>query len=630
MPKTYAGKNVRQRVDLCGDLLAIRADAQSLQGINALAGKVILNQRAAAVRRLLGASGDVAHDPFDDLMSPSSAGERLKSMVEALDSMEPSKRLASAERIKGIGDMLRALATAQKNLGITGQAPVLHTELDMAAQQAVIKLTPDQPERNYQAYDAMREANMRRGALSDDDKFTAADAHRALEEHRGIRPEAMFPELVAERQKIADEANAVWDEITKAASEFDPIAQAEAEQRYNQLVDKRIEAHKRISAAYQAETDHIQGRLASVGKKQIQRLLDASGVTEDEAKAWADSQEITKTASARLTKTKYPAATVRRDMAEFYRLTGGRMNAIKIDSKGDRRANAVGVGDHAVVGTIYLDGDFDKRVLFHEMAHHLESDPAMFKASANYIRAMATSQEPVQLRTLHPGAGYGSSEVALQGGFYSAYVGKVYNHGATEVMSMGVEAFAEPWKLGWVIGKDPATIEFVTGALLAEQSDEERMHAKLRAFIANINGEAKENQSNELEQAWARLASTVKLNKVSGEQAIAWFNKNTYYGSVYQRDIEKGKMTPVGTTGDGGELGDQIIICSEMVKNERTRKRLKGYRIYYRAGVGLSTREVGVKNLDAALAIIAIFNKEGMMHFFSSIDTVERVAKYAS
>ena len=77
MPRVYAGKTVGQRIRLCDDLMGVRADARALTGVNAVAGKVILNQRAAAVRRLLGAAGDTLAEPFDDLLNPASADDRL-------------------------------------------------------------------------------------------------------------------------------------------------------------------------------------------------------------------------------------------------------------------------------------------------------------------------------------------------------------------------------------------------------------------------------------------------------------------------------------------------------------------------------------------------------------------------
>lgn len=627
MPKTYAGKTVSQRMELCNDLMNVRSAAASLTGAKALAGRVILNQRAAAVRRLLGAAGDVPADPFDDLMSPSSARARLQSMVDELESLPPDRRLAQSERVRDIGAMLRSLADAQRNLGIQTAVSRLPEDADLQAQRVAIAMEPAEQKYSYQRYDAMRVANMQRGAMGDDERKKAADAHQALEQHRATPADVMFPDLVAVRDRINAARSEAWDKARALLKAGDQAGYEAAQAEYDKLYDDVVQARQEIVDAYNAETQYIQGRLAEVGQKQTQRLLDASAVSAEQASSWAEAQEINKTAAARLSKIKYPVVKVRQDMAEFYRLTGGRLNSVKIDSKGDRRANAVGIGHHGMVGTIYLDGDFDKRVLFHEMAHHLESDPAMFKASANYIRAMASSQEPQTLRELTGSKFYSSQEVALAGGFYSPYIGKVYDDQATEVMSMGIEAFAEPWKLGWIAGKDPATIEFVSGALMAPQGEDERMHAKLRDLLASINGEAKQNQANAIEAKWAELAATVSTKPVTTEQAIAWFEENTYYGSVYRREIEKKKITPVCTTIDGGELGDRAMIVSEMVKDDRTGKRLKGHKIYFRNGNSLTTRSVPSKNIDAALAIIAIFNKTGHMSWFVNIDTADGIAK---
>lgn len=631
MPETYAGKTVGQRMALCRDLIEIHEDAQALTGVNAMAGKLILNTRAAAVRRLLGIHGDMPADPFDDLMNPRAARARLQSMVDELNSLEPARRLAQAERVRDIGRMLAALGGVQQRLGIRMLAPRLPEEADIQAQKAVMALQPpsDQASYSYQVYDAMREANMVRGGMTPELRAKAAEAHAALDQHRAKTVDAVSPELAATRDTISAHKKVVWDSLRAAQKEGNAETAQAAQEAYNKLFDQQIAVSEQLREAYNAETRRIQAELAAVGSEHMQRVMDASTVTPQQATAWADAQEITKTAAARLSKIKYPVAKVRQDMAEFYRLTGGRLNSVKIDSKGDRRANAVGVGEHGKEGVVFLDGDFDKRVLFHELSHHLESDPAIFKASANYIRANATSQEVQSLRSLTGSKAYDTREVALPGGFYSAYIGKVYRHSATEVMSMGIEAFAEPWKLGWVAGKDPKTIEFVSGALMAPQTDDERMHAKLRDMMTSINGDAKQLSENAVEEKWAELAAQVQTWPVTQEQAIAWFNENTYYGSTYRREIEKKKITPICMVIDGGDLGPRGIIVSEMVKNGRDNKRLKGFKLYYlsdRLGVALS-REVGSKNLNAALSLVAIFTRDGYMPYFFNIDNIESIAE---
>jgi hypothetical protein len=59
-------------------------------------------------------------------------------------------------------------------------------------------------------------------------------------------------------------------------------------------------------------------------------------------------------------------------MAEFYRLAGGKIGKIALaQARGVRRAHTRGVMD--IEAVIVPGSRFDKEVLWHELAHHLEA-----------------------------------------------------------------------------------------------------------------------------------------------------------------------------------------------------------------------------------------------------------------
>ncbi|MGN8554582.1 UNVERIFIED_CONTAM: hypothetical protein OHV15_18560, partial [Microbacterium sp. SLM126] len=164
-------------------------------------------------------------------------------------------------------------------------------------------------------------------------------------------------------------------------------------------------------------------------------------------------------------------------MAEYYRLSGGKASAIRIGIDGGRRANAVGVTARTDEKVINLGSRFNKTVLFHELAHHLENDPIAMAASNGFLKRRRESDTKFTLRSLTGNKGYGPMEVAYKDGFIDPYVGKVYPGGITEVFSMGVQYLANPSHAAILAAKDPHMLELITGYLSAPLTP--AMHAKL-------------------------------------------------------------------------------------------------------------------------------------------------------
>jgi hypothetical protein len=198
-------------------------------------------------------------------------------------------------------------------------------------------------------------------------------------------------------------------------------------------------------------------------------------------------------------------------MADFYRFSGGRVVKVRVHSKGDKRANATGIEDHGKEGVIHLDSSFDKRILWHELAHHIEADPIAKITASAFIRRRSIDGKAYSLRSLTGSNGYRPNESAYKDHFFDHYVGKIYNDGLTEVFAMGVESFCDPLTLGQRMAKDPETLEFVAGHLKQPIHPLAKAHMALRERLIDVSNEANEEAGSELEQMQKRLAEGAEV-----------------------------------------------------------------------------------------------------------------------
>jgi hypothetical protein len=125
----------------------------------------------------------------------------------------------------------------------------------------------------------------------------------------------------------------------------------------------------------------------------------------------------------------------------------------------DFQADAVNIGDR-----------FSKRLALHELAHRAEKgNPEIAQANRDWVRARCQnggfSDEPVKLSTLVPKGDYQDDEVALEDSFADPYIGKQYNYGATEVLSVGLDHFASPERFIKLYQQDPEHVFLTLGAL---------------------------------------------------------------------------------------------------------------------------------------------------------------------
>lgn len=103
-----------------------------------------------------------------------------------------------------------------------------------------------------------------------------------------------------------------------------------------------------------------------------------------------------------------------------------------------------------------------KAVLWHEMGHWLEHHNPIVRAMvAQWYERRTAGEKPVKLSTLHPNSRYGRDEITKRDNFIDAYMGKVYQHGATEIVSMGLEYLSSPEKAAMLAEKDPDMLSLI-------------------------------------------------------------------------------------------------------------------------------------------------------------------------
>lgn len=226
----------------------------------------------------------------------------------------------------------------------------------------------------------------------------------------------------------------------------------------------------------------------NLSKKIISIIESKSTISEKEAEIWANSQSIDNEVVKAL-KGYYNESDIRKDMAEFYRLSNGKVKAFDIKiSNGSKRAHTLGVGNLDEKPVIYLgDKGLDKRVLWHEMAHHIETDVLARSASRSHI--MSRSEDGMKLHKLIDLTGnknYTDKELAIKDGFFHPYIGKIYEGGAGELFSMVIENFSTPVSFVQNISKDKESFAFVIGFLTRRRGKMERAFDLILTEYINI------------------------------------------------------------------------------------------------------------------------------------------------
>jgi hypothetical protein len=283
---------------------------------------------------------------------------------------------------------------------------------------------------------------------------------------------------------------------------------------WNKVIADRAERH---AALFRADGEQI-----------VSTLLDSSSVSNESALAWAKSQVVDDDAKAKLKRQKYPLDKFYQDMADFYRLTGGKASAIRFMA-GGKRANAGGI--ETVTGEKYinLDTSFTKETLWHELAHHLENDPLAKAAANGFLLKRRESDKAYSLRSLTGSKFYGPTEIAWKDSFTNPYVGRIYRDGATEVFSMGLQYLSDPAKAAWFAGKDPEMFDLVTGYVGNPLSPAMRAKLTMHSGVVDEKVGAQQAAANEYPTALAWFANRAELT------ADDWFDTLDRESELYDK-----------------------------------------------------------------------------------------------
>ena len=347
----------------------------------------------------------------------------------------------------------------------------------------------------------------------------------------------------------------------------------------------------------------------------IAKVAAASPITQEQADAWAAEQIIDPNARAKLKKLGYKPEDVVRDMAEFYRLTGGKASAIRIGIDGGKRANAVGIGERLGEKVINLGSRFNKTVLFHELAHHLENDPIAKAASNGFLLKRREGDGAYSLRDLTGNRGYDAREIAYKDHFMDPYVGKIYRDGITEVWSMGVQYLANPKDAAIFAAKDPEMFALITGYLTMATTP--AMHAKLNMHKSAI-GEMQEKKQTEeamYERAVELLSAKAKLTHDNWFDSLDADNETRRLLESYiLYKVKKDRAVYVGSHGP-------YRVFSGTFRNRVTKRAAKGHVIvdirveedaegsFFRRNI--PDHEIVHGGIDVVQASIALAERDG-------------------
>jgi len=212
---------------------------------------------------------------------------------------------------------------------------------------------------------------------------------------------------------------------------------------------------------------------------------------------------------------------------------------VQFNAKRGDRASASGIGNVSG-GSINVTDTFDKRTLFHEMAHHIETDPAAKHVSAQFLLTRRTSDKPKSLRKL-TGNSYRSDEVAFEDHFLSPYVGKYYSDGVSEVFSMGLEVFSDPAALCDALGRDPHHIGLMLGYLELPTSPAFEAVKTMAEIKLQASDEFASQAEDEEKRYLDIIDKRVTLQKVSEPDYLAgkdvWLKRakslGKYHGKIF-------------------------------------------------------------------------------------------------
>jgi len=156
-------------------------------------------------------------------------------------------------------------------------------------------------------------------------------------------------------------------------------------------------------------------------------------------------------------------------MAEFYALVGHHnLETLRYAGKLHNGGRAYANKD---LGVIELDDRDSANTVWHECGHHAEhSAYGMAHECARFRTSRAQKDKDgrmviKKLSELTKDTAYKDEEVAVKDKFVKPYIGKVYKHGSTEIVSMGFDMMATDSGFKKLLEKDPEHLHLMVGIL---------------------------------------------------------------------------------------------------------------------------------------------------------------------
>lgn len=150
------------------------------------------------------------------------------------------------------------------------------------------------------------------------------------------------------------------------------------------------------------------------------------------------------------------------DTAHFFDVMGGRgqsLRHIKVDPERPRACAWSTTRD------VNMGKSRDKKTLWHEMGHIVEYEDAHLQEGLRAFRDSRATGPAVPLNDIIGRKQYEAYERAVPGKFFDPYVGKVYTDGATEVLSMGIEMFANIGSMRRLYNEDAEHFHLIMGII---------------------------------------------------------------------------------------------------------------------------------------------------------------------
>lgn len=400
-----------------------------------------------------------------------------------------------------------------------------------------------------------------------------------------------------ELQAIEERIKAAYDSGDEQGV-VDAIAEKKAfHERYlaewGVLRDQLQAAHAEHVKAFN-EPQIADDQALQAGVAAIDAVMAASPVTEQQAREWAARQMVVPATAALLKKRGYKIEALRQDMADFYRLTGGKIAEIEISTARSGRAHASGILETGGRKFVAVGKDFNRAVLFHELAHHLETDAIARAGARGFLIKRRESASAYRLRELTGNKGYGPGEVAWKDQFLNPYIGKVYHDGVTEVFSMGVQMLADPVQAAKLAAEDPEMFALISGYISKPMSPAMQALVLLHSGAVASRRDAEKDVGESFDAAIKAFADTVVLQKDEPTMDSAEM--------MQLRGQFKERKEPVYVGRDG-----PYHVFMGILRNHQTKRWSTGYLVAVSDGPGMWLRMASFhEGFEIAKAAIAL------------------------